>query len=131
MLEPVDLESIDPDDHIWLPHRAVVKTDDQVTTKIRPVLNCSFKLGEYPSLNDAAHTGIDLLSSMVALLLMIRCNLNLVVGDIKRAFLQIKLSSDKDKNRFSILWQNPFGKLVAYRYSSLVFGLTSSPFILY
>ena len=28
---------------IWIPHRPVIKNTEQVTTKIRPVFNCSLK----------------------------------------------------------------------------------------
>ena len=52
-----------------------------------------------------------------------------MLADIKQAFLQIKLSKLEDKNRFSFLLVEN-GRLVAYRYTSIVFGFVSSPFIL-
>ena len=44
ILEPVSLENIDLKSHVFIPHRPVVKTADQVTSKIRIVLNCSLKI---------------------------------------------------------------------------------------
>ena len=39
---------------------------EQVTTKIRPVFNCSLKTNkELPSINEAAYTGIDLMGSIL------------------------------------------------------------------
>jgi len=42
----------------------------------------------------------------------------------------IKLDSVSDRNKFTILWKNKDNKLIAYRYTSIVFGFVSSPFIL-
>ena len=130
ILEPVDLESINIKDHVWIPHRPVVKNCDQVTTKLRIVLNCSLKIGDSPSLNEAAYKGIDLVNNLLELLLKIRNGNYLVMSDIKQAFLMIKLSSVNDRNKFSILWINDKDELVAYRYKTIVFGYVSSPFIL-
>lgn len=130
ILEEIDLSKINVYNNVWIPHRPIVKTDLQVTFKVRPVLNCSLKIGNKPSLNQASYPGVDILTSLLTLLLMIRTNLYLVVSDIKQAFLQIRLAADEDKNRFSILWQNKEGSLRAFRYASIVFGLSASPFIL-
>ena len=51
-------------------------------------------------------------------------------SDIKRAFLQILLSEQADKNKFKILWYDADNNLISYRYNSIVFGFSSSPFIL-
>lgn len=126
----IDLNSISVDEHIWIPHRPIIKTDQQTTTKIRPVLNCSLSVGKTPSLNQASYPGIDLLNSLLGLLLNIRSNKYLVISDISKAFLQIRLSSELDRKRFSILWQSPTGELKAFNYNTIVFGLASSPFIL-
>jgi hypothetical protein len=42
-------------DYIWIPHRVVLKMSEHCTTKIRTVFNCSLKIGDAPSLNQAAH----------------------------------------------------------------------------
>ena len=81
-------------------------------------------------MNQASYPGIDLLNNLLSLLITIRTNKILVVGDVKQAFLQIRLSLESDKNKFSILWQTPEGVVRAFRYNTLVFGLAASPFIL-
>jgi hypothetical protein len=130
ILEEIDLNAIDPSQHVWIPHRAVIRTGDQVTTKVRPVLNCSLKVDQTPSLNESAYPGVNLLTKLADLLLKVRLDDYLVMSDIRKAFLMIKLKQEIDRNRFSILWVDESGKLKAYRYSSLVFGFISSPFIL-
>ena len=37
-------------EQIWIPHRLVLWNEDNVTIKIRPVFNCSLKMGKAPSL---------------------------------------------------------------------------------
>ena len=126
IIEELDFESINIYNHIWIPHRAVVKVADQCTTKVRPVLNCSLKIKNKPSLNEASYPGVNLLSNLLNLILSARKNRFLVVADIRKAFLQIRLSESADKKRFSILSQNPDGKLREFCYCTLVFGLTAS-----
>ena len=130
IIEEIDLNEVNVYSHIWIPHRPIIKNEPHVTTKIRPVLNCSLKIGNNPSLNQASYPGIDLLNNLLTLLIKVRTNNILAVADIRKAFLQIRLSEEVDKNRFSILWQTPDGKLIAYRYRTLVFGLAASPFVL-
>ena len=130
ILEEIPLDSIDVNEHKWVTHRPVIRTGPQITTKVRPVLNASFKRGKKSSLNDAAYPGINVIKLLFTMLLCIRSNAYLMIADIKQAYLQIKLKSEEDRNRFSILWQDEDGKLVAYRYCSLVFGFISSAFIL-
>jgi len=130
ILEPISLENINLNDHVFIPHRPVVKTEDNVTTKVRIVLNCSIKVGNSTSLNEAAYPGIDLVNNLLKLLLKTRENDYLVISDIRAAFLMIKLNLCTDRNRFTILWKNERDELVAYRYTSIVFGFVCSPFIL-
>jgi len=131
IIEELDLEQLNPAENIWIPHRPVIKEDQQVTTKIRPVLNCSFKLSKTStSINDAAYKGPDLMNNLLQFLFKIRQNAYLIVSDIMKAFLQIKLKSKEDRNKFSILWITSDNKLRAFRYTTIVFGFISSPFIL-
>jgi predicted acetyltransferase len=48
---------------------------------------------------------------------------------IKQTFIQIKLKKEEDRNMFSFLVMEK-GQLVPYRYTSIVSGFVSSPFIL-
>ena len=131
IIKPINLNEIkNVHDKIWIPHRAVVKTEEHVTTKVRPVLNCSLKIRDTPSLNESAYPGVDLLNDLFKLLIKIRGQDLFVMSDIRQAFLQIKLLKDVDKDRFSILWFNKDNQYVGYRYSSIVFGFVASPFIL-
>ena len=131
ILEPLSLDNLNVNQHVWIPHRHVVKTQDNVTTKLRIVLNCSLKVGDAPSLNEAAYPGVDLMNDLLTLLLKIRSYKYFVSSDIKQAFLMIKLKDVNDRNKFSILWRGRNGELLAYRYKAIVFGFISSPFILH
>ena len=117
-------------DYVWIPHRPVVKYTDQCTTKIRPVLNCSLKTGGSPSLNEAAFKGPNLMTGLLNLALSFRTNSYSLISDIKQAFLMIHLKDEVDRNRFCIFMKDSNGRLVAYRYKTIVFGFTSSPFCL-
>ena len=130
IIERIHPQQLSEHDQVYIPHRPVIKNENNVTTKIRVVLNCSLKVGKEYSINEAAFPGVDLLSSLFGLLLLIRSNYYLVVSDIRQAFLQIKLLSDYDKNKFTILWRDSGGQLIFYRYLTIVFGFVSSPFIL-
>ena len=131
IVEKVDIFPSEYANHIFIPHRPVLKTEAQVTTKIRPVFNCSLKTSKnLPSLNEAAYPGIDLMSSLLQLILKFRCNKFVILADIRQAFLSIKLLTDEDRNRFCFFWVEN-GKVITYRYTTLVFGFVSSPFILH
>ena len=130
IIEEIIVHPSDYNNHVWIPHRPVIKTEEQVTTKIRPVFNCSLKTNkDLPSLNEAAYTGIDLMGSILKLLFYFRTNKYVMVSDVKQAFLMVKLKKVEDKNKFCFFWRRG-DTLVAYRYKSIVFGYTSSPFIL-
>ncbi|XP_076039460.1 uncharacterized protein LOC143024532 [Oratosquilla oratoria] len=132
IIEQIEIDFSDEkvNNHTWIPHRPVIKMEEQVSTKIRPVFNCSLKTDKnLPSLNEAAYTGVDLMESLLKLLFCFRTNDIILLSDIKQAFLSIRLSQEFDKNRFCFLWERD--KLIAYRYRTLVFGFTSSPFILH
>ena len=129
IIEQIDLNNCNFSDHVFIPHRPVVKFTEQCTTKIRPVLNCSLKVDETPSLNEAAFKGVNLMGDLTALLLSFRANKYVMFSDIKKAFLMIKLKLESDRNKFSFFWYKD-SKIVAYRYTSIVFGFSSSPFIL-
>ena len=129
IIEKVDISPSDYEKYIFIPHRPVVKEADQITTKLRVVYNCSLKVGADSSLNEASYPGIDLMNSLFQLLCSFRSNKYVILADVKQAFLQIKLKLEADKNRFCFFWLDG-GRLVTYRYTTIVFGLSSSPFIL-
>ena len=115
--------------YVWIPHHPVIKNDEVATTKLRPVFNCSLKTANKPSINETSYAGVNLMADMCNLLILFRTNKYTLLGDLRKAFLMIKLKSEKDKNRFCFFVK--FGdKLVCYRYTTIIFGYNSSPFIL-
>ena len=125
IIEPVNQKL---PDQTWIPHRPVIKNESNVMTKIRPVFNCSLKIGKAPSLNEAAFLGIDLTNNLLSLLLYFRSDFYVLLSDIAKAFLQIRLASEEDENKFSF-FRKINGKFVPFRYHTIIFGLVSSPFI--
>ena len=52
----------------------MIKTEDNTTTKILPVFNCSLKTNKAPSLIEAVHAGVDLMKDIVKLSIYFRSN---------------------------------------------------------
>ena len=114
----------------WLPHRPVIKQDAQSTFKVRPVFNCSLKTRkDKPSLNEASYAGVNIMQDMLDLLLRFRTNANTLLGDLEKAFLQIRLKLLSDKNKFCFFLKDG-NKIRCFRYNTLLFGYVCSPFIL-
>ena len=114
-----------------LPHHAVVRQDKD-TTKVRIVYDASSK-SVGPSLNDCLHVGPKFNQRINELLFRFRSYPVALVADIEKAFLMISVDpNDRDVLRF--LWvENPFDdeiKLVTLRFTRVVFGVSSSPFLL-
>jgi hypothetical protein len=111
----------------YLPHRPVFKVNS-ATTPIRPVFDASAKCGGLPSLNDCLEKGPNLIELVPDVLTRFRLKRFGVVSDIKKAFLQVSVRrEDRDFLRF-LWWEN--GKLQLYRHCRVVFGVSSSPFLL-
>ena len=116
----------------YLPHHAVEK--DSQTTPLRVVFNCSAKAGKgIPSLNDCLLTGPSLTEKLGDVLINFRTEKFAYTADISKAFLRVGLQeTDRDFTRF--LWVNDIHadspKIVTYRFSSVLFGATCSPFLL-
>ena len=116
----------------YLPHRGVLRTEKE-TSKLRIVYDASAKHDQQPSLNDILYSGPCLLPLLFEILLRFRIGTIGVVADIKQAFLQIEIAEEhRDFLRF--LWYedvsmtNP--KLVIKRFTRVIFGITSGPFLL-
>lgn len=129
IIERVHVPPLEFAKYTWIPHRPVYKSELQCTTKIRPVFNCSLRTGGRPSLNDCAYSGVNLYTDMLELLFKFRTNNFILLADIRKAFLMIKLKNEFDKNRFCFFLKLE-DKLVRFRYNTLIFGFVSSPFIL-
>ena len=130
IVERIEVSPKDFNNYIWIPHRPVFKTDEQSTTRMRPVFNASLKTKRgTPSLNEATYCGVNLMQDMCQLLMRFRTNQFVYLSDIRKAFLMIKLKKDKDRNRFCFFVREG-DKLICYRFTTIIFGLNSSPFIL-
>ena len=116
----------------YIPHHAVLKNSS--TTQLRIVYNCSAKASkDVPSLNDCLMKGPALTEKLGDILTTFRTNKFAFSADISKAFLRIGLQEmDSDFTRF--LWLkdplDPKSKIITYRFSSVLFGATSSPFLL-
>ena len=129
IIERINVKPEEFNDYVWIPHRPIIKVDAQTTTKIRPVLNCSLKTNGQCSLNEAAYPGVNLMGDLLELLLKFRTNENVLLADIRKAFLMIKLSKMEDRNKFC-LFMKEGDNLICYRYKTIIFGYNASPFIL-
>ena len=115
----------------YLPHRAVVREGVE-STKVRIVYDASAKANENsPSLNDCLETGPPLQNHIWDILSRNRMQPWIASGDIKQAFLQIRIrESDQDVLRFHWPKDRDMTKLEVYRFTRVLFGLNQSPFIL-
>ena len=115
-----------------IPHHAVLK--DSSTTPLRIVYDCSCSPNAtQPSLNSCLSTGPDILNDMTAILVRFRCYQYGITADIEKAFLSISLDEqDRDATRFFWLSDptDPESQFEVYRFKSILFGATCSPFIL-
>ncbi|UYV60695.1 hypothetical protein LAZ67_1001953 [Cordylochernes scorpioides] len=112
----------------YLPHRPVFK--DSHTTPIRPVFDASCKKKGLLSLNQCLEKGDNLIELIPDLLLRFRLGKYGIIADIRKAFLQIQVrEEDREYLRF-LWWKKDQKTLKFYRHCRVVFGLTSSPFLL-
>ena len=131
IVEPVeDATGVDVAGVHYLPHHAV--RHDKQTTKVRVVYNAS-AWSNGPSLNDCLHSGPKFDQKILDILLRFRSHRVAVTADIEKAFLMISMSPD-DCEFLRFLWvDNPLKKnpeITAYRFTRVVFAVTSSPFLL-
>ena len=114
----------------YIPHKAVVKKGAE-STQLRIVYDASARENNSaPSLNDCLHPGPALQNQLWGILVKSRFHPVLLTGDLKKAFLQIRIKQEeRDALRFH--WQEPASdEIKIYRFTRALFGLTSSPFLL-
>ncbi len=111
----------------YLPHHPIFNLKS-TTTPIRPVFDASAKSKGQPSLNDCLETGPNLMELIVTLLLQFRMKRYGVIADVEKAFLQIGIRME-DRNCLCFFWEED-GKTIVYRHCRVVFGISSSPFLL-
>ncbi|XP_063435728.1 uncharacterized protein LOC134716648 [Mytilus trossulus] len=116
----------------YIPHHPVKK--DSETTPIRIVYDCSCKpQQDLASLNDCLMSTPPNLNDLTKILMRFRIGKYGISTDIEKAFLQIGLDKkDRDATRFFWLADpdDPRSNLTTYRFKSILFGATCSPFIL-
>ncbi|KYN16365.1 hypothetical protein ALC57_11374 [Trachymyrmex cornetzi] len=112
----------------YLSHRHVVKENS--TTRIRPVFDASATEKGKFSLNQCVEAEPNFIELIPTLLLRFREKRIGAIMDIRRAFLQINITP-KERDYVRFLWQwTSDNKIVTYRHCRVVFGNTSSPFLL-
>ena len=95
--------------------------------------DASAKIRNNPSLNDSLEKGLRQLPKLFEILICLRARRYALVSDIISAFLNMRIDpSDWDFLRF--LWVQDIDKqepeIVIKRFTSVLFGLKSSPFLL-
>ena len=115
----------------YLPHHALVR-QDKATTKIRIVYDASAKTTG-PSLNDCLYTGPKFDRKIMDILLRFRMSRIALTADIERAFLQICID-ERDRDVLQFLWfddvAKPQPEVQTQKFTRVVFGISSSPFLL-
>lgn len=127
IIEKVPMRKYDKEDVSYLPHHPVFN-DKSSTTPIRPVFDASARSKGFPSLNNCLEKGQNLLLQIPEILISFRENQYAVTSDIKKAFLQISVQQE-DRDYLRFLWYED-GKIIILRHCRVVFGISSSPFLL-
>ena len=109
----------------YLPHRGVVR-QDKTSSKLRIVYDGSAK-SNGPSLNDCLYTGPKFDQSIFDILLRFRVHKVALAGDIEKAFLMVSIMK-QDRDSFRFLWIRDIRAVL--RFTRVVFGVKSSPFLL-
>ncbi|UYV82490.1 hypothetical protein LAZ67_21002496 [Cordylochernes scorpioides] len=117
---------------IWhvLSHHGVIKPESQ-STPVRPVFNASFRTKGNPSLNDCLEVGLNMLENIPDIITRFRLGPVAVTSDIRKAFLQIEVA-EEDRNYLQFWWykNQKLEEKQMYRHCRVVFGVSSSPFLL-
>ena len=119
-----------PQKEFYIPHKSVIRKSAE-TTKMRIVYDASARATpDSPSLNDCLYPGPALQNKLWDVLIQQRAYPVVLVGDIKKAFLQIRIhESERDALRFH--WQTDSDSEVqTFRFTRVLFGLAPSPFLL-
>ena len=114
----------------YLPHHAVIRRDNTTTT-LRVVYDASAR-SNGAALNDCLYTRPPLAENIFDILLRFRATKIALTGDVEEAFLMVGIAEeDRDVPRF--LWVDDIEKnpeIVVLRFTGVVFGVWSSPFLL-
>ena len=126
-----------PDHEVFPDHPTYVMTSrpvfrfDKATTKCRIVINASLPDQRDPSksLNKLLMPGPNKLPQIMMLVLRTMMREHLVLIDVKKMFLAIRLEKLSDKDMLRFVWAKPGSdRPDLLRYRVLAFGVVSSPF---
>ncbi|UYV72770.1 hypothetical protein LAZ67_10000641 [Cordylochernes scorpioides] len=124
------IERVDSESGHVLSHHGVIKPESQ-STPVRPVFNASFRTKGNPSLNDCLEVGPNMLENIPDIITRFRLGPVAVTSDIRKAFLQIEVA-EEDRNYLQFWWykNQKLEEKQMYRHCRVVFGVSSSPFLL-
>ena len=131
IIKPVSMDEKTANQVHYLPHHGVVRHDKSIT-KLRIVYDASSKASG-PSLNECLYKGPKFHQLILDLLIRFRCYKVGLIADVEKAFLMISVD-EKDRDVLRFIWVDDVNKsnpdLRAYRFTRVVFGVSSSPFLL-
>ena len=131
IIEPVQSDEETTNIVHYLPHHGVVRAD-KATTKLRIVYDASAKTSG-PSLNECLYKGPKFHQLVFDILLRFRAYRCALVADVEKAFLMIAMD-EKDRDALRFVWVDDVTKekpeLRTFRFTRVVFGISSSPFLL-
>lgn len=132
IVEPAPIDVSDPDKLHYLPHHPVIR-EDKTTTKVRVVYDASAHTADQPALNDCLYTGPKFQQSIMDILLRFRTHPVGMAADIEKAFLMIAVAKE-DRDALRFLWLDNISAdqptITPLRFTRVVFGVSSSPFLL-
>ena len=114
----------------YIPHKAVVR-ETATTTKLRVVYDASARAyPQAPSLNECLNPGPPLQNRLWDVLLRQRAYPVVVTGDIRQAFLQVRIR-EKERDALRFHWRSSEdNEIQTFRFTRALFGLAPSPFLL-
>ena len=128
-MEPVSSPPVGKE--FYIPHKAVVREAAE-TTKLRIVYDASARESEKsPSLNECLEAGPPLQNRLWAVLVRVRLQPVALTGDMKQAFLQIRIrEEDRDALRFHWIRDLETRRVEVLRFTRALLGPAPSPFFL-
>ena len=106
--------------------------EDKLTTKVRAVYGASAKTSGQ-SLNECLYAGPKFDQRILDILLRFRLSKTALAANIEKAFLMISVAP-KERDVLRFLWIDDIDKkspeVVTMRFARVVFGVSSSPFLL-
>ena len=117
----------------FIHHFPIWKENPGVTTKCRRVFDASLHKKGKASLNDMMLKGSQLTPHILEVNLRLRLLEYLMSADVSKAYMRMVLRP-QDRNYTCFFarenWKDPNSPIIIYRFKSVIFGATSSPFML-